>query len=153
MQSDFDLITAKEEILLEWKKDSNINQLDIRLEILKSSSLHSKYIEKLLNFKDLYRKIELKLIFLKKVKSKYYKGEMTKEELKENGLDQYQGLKPVKSELEHLLSIDNDVIEINNDLISCKNILDMIESILNQIKSRSYDLKTFIEAEKFYNGG
>lgn len=143
---------AKEEIIKSWKIDSTINELDIKSEILKSSALHCKYIEKLLNFKDLYRKIEINLIKLKKIKTRYYNGLMNKEELSENGWEQWQGVKPVKAELEHLLSTDNDIIEINNHLISCKIILDMIESILSQIKSRSYDLKTFIEAEKFYAG-
>ena len=69
------------------------------------------------------------------------------------GWEQYQGTKPIKSEMESLLSTDPDLIELNTELEDIKIILDSLESIMKAITSRSYDLKTFIEAEKFYAGG
>ena len=137
----------------EWAKDSIINSLHIREEILKTPQLHSKYLSLLIDYKKEYRKKESSVLAVTKVKMKYYRGELTKSQLETMGWEQYQGTKPIKSEMESLLNTDTDLIELNTELEDIKIILDSLESIMKAITSRSYDLKTFIDAERFYQGG
>lgn len=139
-------------IKTEWSVDAKVNRLQIMDEILRTPLLHSKYLNMLLDFKEAYRDIEVKVIALTRLKSKYYRGEFSKEELLEYGWDQYQGVKPIKFELENLINTDPDMILLTTELNECKMCLDALESIIKTIASRSYDIKTFIEAEKFYNG-
>lgn len=141
-----------EQINSEWKSDSYIDASKIREEILMSSQLHSKYLSYLLDKKKEYRKIDAMILKLTKVKIKYYRGELTKEELESMGWKQYQGTRPIKSEMDKLLGTDEDLVDFNTQLDDIKILLDALESILKAITSRSYDLKTFIEAEKFYAG-
>lgn len=136
----------------EWTIDSKVDRLRIMDEILKTPLLHSKYLNMLLDFKKIYRDIEIKVIALTRLKSRYYRGEFSKEELINYGWDQYQGVKPVKFELENLINTDPDMICLTTELNECKICLEALESIIKTIASRSYDIKTFIEAEKFYNG-
>lgn len=136
----------------EWRRDSVIDPLRIREEILNRSQLHSKYMSMLIDYKKEYRKKESSVLAMTKVKMKYYRGELTKAQLASMEWEQYQGTKPIKSEMESLLATDSDLIELNTELEDIKIILDALESILKAIASRGYDLKTFIEAEKFYAG-
>lgn len=136
-----------------WKIDSVIDASRIREEILKTPQLHSKYLTFLMDYKKEYRKKESNILTVTKVKMRYYRGELTKAQLDSLGWEQYQGTKPIKSEMEALLNTDPDLIELNSDIENIKIILDSLESIIKAIASRSYDLKTYIEAEKFYAGG
>lgn len=144
---------AIEELKNEWKKDSQIDSSKIREEILKSAQLHSKYLTLLMDYKREYRKKESNILTVTKVKMRYYRGELTKTQLDSMGWEQYQGTRPIKSEMDSLLNTDADLIELHTELEDIKIILDSLESIMKAITSRSYDLKTFIEAEKFYAGG
>jgi hypothetical protein len=135
-----------------WKVDAKIDRLQIMDEILKTPLLHSKYLNWLIDIKQIYRETESKIISMNRLKSRYYKGEFSKEELITHNLEQWQGVKPLKFELENLLNSDPDIILLTTELNECKICLDALESIIKTIASRSYDIKTFIEAEKFYNG-
>lgn len=136
----------------QWAKDSEVNRVKILDEILRTPKLHSKYLDMLVELRESHREIEIKVIALTRLKSRYYRGEFSKEELLEHGWDQYQGVKPIKFELENLINTDPDMILLTTKLNECRICLDALESIIKVISSRSYDLKTFIEAEKFYNG-
>lgn len=140
-------------IKTEWSKDSKIERLKIRDEILRTPLLHSKYLTWLMDIKEFYRSIEVDVITLHRLKSRYYRGELGKDELISYGWDQWQGIKPIKAELENLINTDPDMIILTTKLNECRICLDSLESIIKAIASRSYDIKTFIEAEKFYNGG
>lgn len=136
----------------EWKKDSEIDPSKIREEILLSPQLHCKYLTLLMDHKKEYHEKNANILSMTRVKIKYYRGELTKDQLNKFEWEQYQGTKPIKSELESLLETDEDLIYLNTELEEIRIILDSLESIMKAITSRSYDLKTFIEAEKFYAG-
>lgn len=135
-----------------WSEDSKIDSLQIRNEIIRTPILHSKYLNYLIEIKCAYREVEVDVIKMHRLKSRYYKGEMGREELLELNWDQYQGIKPIKSELETLITTDSDMVELSTKLNYYKICLDTLESIIKAIASRSYDVRALLEAEKFYSG-
>lgn len=141
-----------EEITAEWKNDCKIDITDIQEGILKTPQLHCKYISILSNCKMMILKSERNYLGSRKKMTKYYNGEMDNIELSELGLDQYQHKRPLITQLENLLTIDERVIEykmIIEELTICK---DMLESIIKSIASRSYDMRALVDYMKWSQG-
>lgn len=141
-----------DDIINEWKTDSKIDDSHLAHAALYSSILHSKYLELLSKTKIKMQKLRIRLSRLHNIKTRYYRGELTKEELQEYGWSQYQGNKPLKSEMERLLDTDPDCIEILESIDYLNTCKETLESIIRQIGSRSYDIKNYIEWNKFQAG-
>lgn len=135
-----------------WSTDSKIDQLNLGPESTKTPELHSKYLNLLTNSKLQLRKSEAEYLRMKRTKIRYYKGELTREELEERGWNQYQGLKPLKNEMEDVLQCDEDLILIQDKIDYIKAILYQLEQILRSLNSRTWDIKSAIEWTKFTNG-
>lgn len=142
-----------EELKETWKTDSVVVRTDILREISRIPLLHSKYLEYMIEFRAKASVARRKLNALKNAKRRYYRGECTQEELKENGWSQYQGLKPSMSELNQLFELDEDLNELEEKLEYWMTALSSIEYIMKAIQSRGWELKTMVEYMKFEAGG
>lgn len=142
-----------DDIELEWETDSKIDQLDYAKAAVTTPRLHSKYLGYLIRAKKDLRKKESEYLRLRKLKSSYYKGELTKEELKERGWEQYQKNRPLKTELEELLTTDNDMIVLQEALELLRTIIYQLESILKSVASRGWDVKVAVQWHIFTQGG
>ena len=141
-----------EDISAMWAGDCGINRNDITLESLRTPNLHQKYLDILMSFKSKLIKYTSDYQTIRELKTRYYNGELTKEELEEHNLKQYQGLKPLKSAMSEKLDGDSDVIRIQLKIQYIENAVYMLESILNQIKSRDWQIKNHIDFVKFQAG-
>lgn len=147
------MIITIEEILTEWKEDALIDEAKLSFALTRTPLLHAKYVEYYAFFKRKLASAEAKKSKLAYIKRKYYRGEMTLEELKKHEWNQYQGLKPSATELNQLLDFDTDMIEYTQVISEFKTAVSCIEYILNSIKTREYTLKTLFEYTKYMNGG
>jgi Recombination, repair and ssDNA binding protein UvsY. len=68
-----------------WTKDAKVNELDLGKSSIQIAELHAKYLNILSNTKLQLRKCEGDYLRLRRTKFKYYRGEMTREELEELG--------------------------------------------------------------------
>jgi hypothetical protein len=136
-----------------WAEDCNINRNKIAEESLNTAKLHQKYLTLLLQIKTKMLKTEMDFNTLKLDKYRYFRGEMTKEELAERGWVQYQGLKPLKSDMEFVLEHDTEVGKMNIKIQYMRNMVYQLESILNSIKGRDWAIRNHIEWQKFQAGG
>ena len=128
-----------------WAADCKIDQLNLGPESTKTPELHAKYLNLLSNSKLQLRKAEADYFRMKRTKLRYYRGELTREELKEYGWDQYQGLKPLKNEMDDVLQCDEDLIKIQDKIDYVKAVLYKLEQILRSLNSRTWDIKSAIE--------
>ena len=78
----------------EWGKDSEIDDLNLGKESTRVPLLHSKYITYLSNVSLKLRKAESDYYNLRRLKYRYYRGELTLQELSTNEWEQWQGNKP-----------------------------------------------------------
>ena len=140
------------EIQEEWKRDSHISEVDLGRESLKTPQLHSKYLTHLSNAKLKLRKEESKYFNLRKVKYRYYRGEMSRDELEERGWSQFQGNKPLKNEMDEFLTCDDDLNQCQDNIEYFKTCIYTLEQILRSINSRTWDIKSAIEYIKFTSG-
>jgi hypothetical protein len=142
-----------EEILKEWDIDSEMDDNHIDNESIKVPKLHAKYIRHLIQAKLKNTKIQNEFNLLKKTKFRYYRGELSREELTELNWQQWQGVKPMKNEMEQFLDGDTDLNNIKVKIEYLNSMVYLLESILGQIKARDWQLKNVLEYKKFIAGG
>ena len=94
-----------------WKEDSKIDETDLGRESIRTPLLHSKYLNLLSNAKLAFRRAESEYLQLRRVKWRYYRGELTEKELQALQWDQWQGVKPIKNEMDEFLQTDEDLIK------------------------------------------
>ena len=140
------------EIQEEWAKDCRIDETDLGKASAGTPKLHAKYLQLLSNSKLNARKAESDYLRMRRVKWRYYRGEMTQPELEDLNWPQWQGVKPLKNEMDEFLSTDSDLINLQDKLEYLKTIQYQLESILKSIGSRTWDIKGAIEWTKFTNG-
>lgn len=136
----------------EWTKDCRIDETNLGSESAKIPKLHSKYLNLLVNTKLTVRKCESEYLRMRRLKYRYYRGEMSQAELEENSWAQWQGVKPLKNEMDEFISTDTDLIYLQDKLEYHKTVLTMLENIMKSISSRTWDVKNSIEWTKFTNG-
>jgi hypothetical protein len=140
------------EIQEEWKVDSKINELELGREAVKVATLHSKYLTLLSNIKLQLRKAESDYNNMRRVKYKYYRGELSRDELEKLNLEQYLGNKPLKNEMDEFMLCDEDLNLLTDKIEYYKTVVFTLEQILRSLNSRTWDIKSAIEWNKFTNG-
>jgi hypothetical protein len=135
-----------------WVTDSRIDETNLGSESTKIPKLHAKYLNLLVNSKLSARKAESEYLRMRRLKWRYYRGEMTQLELDELNWPQWQGVKPLKNEMDEFIATDTDLITLQDRMEYHRTVLAMLENILKSIHSRTWDIKNGIEWTKFTNG-
>jgi len=146
---EFDLQAITEE----WVKDAEINELDLADAARATPRLHAKYLSKLSFAKLHLQRLSIRYDKMRGNRYRYYRGEMSKDELVKYSWTQWQGNKPIKSEMDEFLKGDDELKKIEELINYQAVIVSTLESILKGISSRGWDVRTTLDAKKFYNGG
>jgi len=141
-----------DEIQQMWEKDCEISDNHLGEESTKTALLHSKYIKLMIQVKLKLTKARADYNLLRKNKFRYYRGEMSKDELQAAGWDQWQGIKPLKNEMDEFISGDETLVILNSKIEYLETMGYLLESILNQIKARDWQLKNAITWKQFLAG-
>lgn len=140
------------EIQQNWEQDSRIDETNLGRESTRVPTLHSKYLNVLSKVKLQLRKAESDYYNTRRLKYRYYRGEMSREELQVLEWEQFQGNKPLKNEMDEFLQCDKDLIELQDKVEYYRTVIYTLEQILRSINSRTWDIKTAVEYMKFTNG-
>jgi len=140
------------ELQASWESDAKIDEMNLGGESTRIPILHAKYLNLLTSAKLNLRKAESAYSNMRRKKFKYYRGEMSKLELDEEGWEQWQGTKPLKNEMDEFLSFDSDLIELQDKIEYFKTVLYQLEQIIRSLNSRTWDIKNAIEWLKWSNG-
>ena len=135
-----------------WEQDCIIDNNHLDDESIKTAKLHAKYINILMETKLGISKRRIEISTLKKNKYRYYKGEMTRQELSDLGWDQWLYAKPLKYELEQLLEGDSDLVALNLRMEYLEATLYLLESILKSIADRTWSIRNSISYKSFLAG-
>ena len=145
------MITLKE-LQDMWAVDCKIDELSLGKESTRTPELHSKYLNHMSDVRLHLRRSQSALLKLKKIKTQYYRGELSKEDLDRLGWDQYLGPKPLKQDMNDMLDADDDIIEQTNKVEYISTVADFLERVMRNLHSRTWDIKNSIEWTKFTNG-
>ena len=141
-----------QEVQEEWERDCQIDDNHLGEASTYTPNLHAKYLKILINTKLKLTKIQADYNLLRKNKFKYYRGELSREELSTLGWEPWQYNKPLKNEMDEFLQGDSDLIGQNQRLEYLNTMIYTLESILNQIKARDWQIKNGIQWKTFLAG-
>jgi hypothetical protein len=141
-----------DDIQNEWDKDSAIDDNYLGEHATKTPKLHAKYVRLLVGVKLKHTKLSSDYNMLRKNKFRLYRGELSREELTSLGWAQWQGVKPLKNEMDEFLQGDTDLNTLRVKIDYLETMIYLLESILGQIKARDWQLKSAIEWKKFLAG-
>lgn len=141
-----------DELLNEWDKDSTIDPDCLDTNALEASRIHAKYLRILSSAKMKHAAIQNEYNVMRKIKYRYYRGELSREELSQYGWQQWQGTKPIKSEADELLSGDEDLGKLRVKIEYMKVMIDTTEAILKDVSNRQWAIRNAIEYRKFISG-
>jgi hypothetical protein len=141
-----------DEIQNEWEKDAEIDDNYLGENATLTPKLHSKYLKLLIGVKLKYTKLQADYNQLRKNKFRYYRGELGREELQQLGWDQWQGVKPLKNEMDEFLTGDSELCTLKVRAEYLETMIYLLESILGQLKARDWQIKSAIEWKRFLAG-
>ena len=135
-----------------WEADAEIDDNYLGESAVATPKLHAKYVKMLMSVKQKLIKYQSDYNILRKNKFRYFRGEMSRDELTHNGWEQWQGVKPLKNEMDEFLTGDSDLNSLEVKIKYLETMIYLLESILGQIKARDWQIKTAVEWKKFLAG-
>ena len=139
-------------ILTEWNKDCIIDDTHLSREILNIPKLHCKYLSLYSDYRGKSNKIKFEYDKMKHLRTEYYSGHLDRETLKELNWEEFDLHLSTKTAIEKYLAADEILIKIQQKRVIYDQAIEILESILGELRSRSYQLKSIIEYEKFKAG-
>lgn len=140
-------------LMEEWSTDSKINETEPGRELTKISSLHAKYLRIMTHHNLICKKLMGDYAKLKKVKWEYYSGDLNNpDDLKEYGFEPMMK-KPLRQDIPMYIDSDTDLNNILMKKTVHQEIVDFCGSVLKELNNRTWQLKSFIDWEKFTSGG
>lgn len=141
-----------EQLMEMWRVDCSIDDNHLGEASTDTPNLHSKYVQYLVTYKLKQAKIKGEYNLLRKNKFRYYRGELSRQELEDLGWMQWQGTKPLKNEMDEFLQGDTDLVQMEQKVEYLNTIVFFLESVMTQIRSRDFQIKNGIEWKKFLVG-
>ena len=135
-----------------WDADCQIDDNYLGEQSTATPKLHAKYVKLLVNIKLKHTKLQSDYNMLRKAKFRYYRGELSRDELEALGLPQWQGIKPLKNEMDEFLTGDTELNTMRVKIDYLETMIYFLESVLGQIKARDWQIKTAVEWKKFLAG-
>jgi hypothetical protein len=135
-----------------WEADAEIDDNYLGEQSVATPKLHAKYVKMLVQVKLKHTKLQSDYNLARKNKFRYFRGEMSRDELKERNWDQWQGIKPLKNEMDEFLTGDEDLNSLEVKIKYLETMIYLLESILQQIKARDWQIKSAIQWKMFLAG-
>lgn len=143
-------MTKLDELLQMWTEDSEIDRTEPGKALLDIPKLHSKYLNILSRHRLLSKESEFKYNKMKRLKWEYYTGKLDSDVLKKYGWEQFPYT--LKSDINTYLESDDDLNKCIAAKLMHDEIVDVCQSILKELNNRTWELKSFIDWEKFIQG-
>ena len=137
-----------------WKKDCQIDDIELDRSSLQVPILHAKYSEILANQKLIQIRYENQLKDLQKDKWLWYSGKLSQEEIQEKNwdYDPFGGLTILKSDYDKFFGADKDIQKAVEKMEYCKVVVEYLQDIVSQLTWRHQTIKNIIEWRRFMAG-
>ena len=144
-----------EQILDNWKKDCEIDDIELDKSSRETPKLHAKYVELLSQAKLQKHRKEMEFKKLLKDKFMWYNGKMDKTTMDEKGweYDPFDGLtKPMKSDMDYFYESDPQIQTLQSQIEYWKTVIDTLSDIVSNITWRHQTISNMIKWRQFTSG-
>ena len=137
-----------------WKKDCQIDDIELDASSLKVPQLHAKYSEILASKKLTQIQYEHQLKDLQKDKWLWYTGKLDQDTIQEKNwdYDPFNGLTILKSDYDKFFGADRDIQKAIEKMEYCRIVVEYLQDIVSQLTWRHQTIKNIIEWRKFMAG-
>lgn len=139
-----------DELLQLWATDSIIDRTEPGKALIEIPKLHSKYLNILSQHRLQAKDAEFKYNRMRKLKWEYYTGKLDDDDLKKHGWEPFPFT--LKSDISYYLESDEDINKYLASKLLHEEIVDVCNSILKELNNRAWELKSFIDWERFIQG-
>lgn len=135
-----------------WAKDSVIDESEPSRAMAQIPKLHAKYL-KILSYHNLVvKKLHNDYQHMKKLKWEYFHGDLNNpEDLAEHNLEPFTR-KIIRQDIPMWIDADKQLTDILLKKAMHQEIVDATTSILKELHSRTFQIKSIIEWERFTGG-
>lgn len=141
-----------EQLQEQWDIDCQIDDNYLGETTTATPKLHAKYLKLLVNIKLKHTKLGSDYNILRKNKFRLYRGELSRDELAALDWPQWQGIKPLKNEMDEFLQGDTELNVMRVKIDYLETMIYFLESVLGQIKARDWQIKSAITWKMFLAG-
>ena len=140
-----------EEIQELWNRDREIDISELATESIRIPQIHDKYLKIYVDEKIKLRKLQLNLAKISKMKSDYYSGSMSQEELDRLEWQPFL-VKVLKGEVNSYVESDDDIIKLKETIALMEEKINYIDSVIRMINNRGFQIKSAIDWIKYKDG-
>jgi hypothetical protein len=134
-----------------WAEDCKIDPANLVAESARIPMLHSKYYKLYHRAAMKATKLRYELKELEKLKTEYYNGTISEEDLKKHGWKP-NSLKIMKAELPRYIESDKDIIELCLKIDYHSSIAKFLEDVVRSINFRRGIIQDMVAMIKFQSG-
>lgn len=139
-----------DELLQLWATDSIIDRTEPGKALIEIPKLHSKYLNILSQHRLQAKDAEFKYNRMRKLKWEYYTGKLDDDDLKKHGWEPFPFT--LKSDISYYLESDEDINKYLASKLLHEEIVDVCNSILKELNARTFQLRDYIQWERFIQG-
>ena len=140
-----------EEIQELWNRDREIDITELATESIRIPQIHDKYLKIYVDEKIKLRKLQLNLAKISKMKSDYYSGRMSQEELDRLEWQPFL-VKVLKGEVNSYVESDDDIIKLKETIALMEEKINYIDLVIRMINNRGFQIKSAIDWIKYKDG-
>jgi hypothetical protein len=139
-------------LMEEWSKDSSIDQIDPQKSMAKIPELHSKYLRALTHHSMVAKKIQASYNERRRIKWEYYSGDLNNpDDLAKYELEPFTK-KVMKSDIGQYLDSDTELNSILLKKVVHEEIVDFCKAVLKELNQRTWQIKSYMDWERFIRG-
>ena len=140
-----------EEIQEFWNADREIDITELATESVRIPQIHDKYLKIYIDERIRLKGLEFELTKLVRLKTDYYAGKLTQEELEKLGWEQFLE-RLLKNEISTYIEADDDIIKLKKNIVLLEEKIHYLDSIIKMISNRGFQIKSAIDWIKYKNG-
>jgi hypothetical protein len=138
-----------DDLVEEWTKDAPIDETEPSRSMARIPILHAKYLKIFTHHSLIVKKLTIDYNKIKNVKWQYYSGDLNNpEDLNHYGYEPWTK-KTLRQDIPMFIDSDNDLTLILMKKVIHQEIVDFCTSVLKELHSRTFQLKTFCEWERY----
>ena len=134
-----------------WHRDSEIDYTELGTESIRIPLIHDKYLKIFIDERIRLKGVEFELSKIVRIKTEYYSGKMSQEELERRGWEQYLG-RLLKNEIANYIESDDEVIKLKQQLVILQEKITYLDSVIKMINNRGFQIKNALDWLKFSHG-
>ena len=134
-----------------WNRDRDIDITDLGVESVRIPQIHDKYLKIYIDERIRLKGLQFDLNKLVKLKTDYYAGNLTEEELEKLGWEQFL-TRLIKTEITKYLEADEDIIKMKKNIVLMEEKIHYLDSIIKMVSNRGFQIKSAIDWIKYKDG-